>query len=780
MYTIIDNEIHIFNPSLELSWWVKENLVVPNPTYQTLVKLGKIDTIRYKHITEKLSLFRDKGDELVLPYGTIYAIWKFIKDSPVNTKFNNNGKVININEPSIRPLYDYQQKAVDALLKAKGGVLVAPCSAGKTDIMSHVIHDIGQKFLFLVHTSDLLRQFYNRIKMLYPSMDIGIINEGEYRLGRHGAVATIQTMAKLDKDLYKNDFDVVICDECFPKGTSVKTIDGYKNIEDIKLGDLVASFNHKTNTIEYKPVTHLFVKTSCNLTKVNLCNNISIVATSNHPFYTQRGYVALEDLKDGDYVLQNLWERSEERRSVQPEMELFKEKGVHLLFKGMLKERILFSRNEEKVFGQHEAFECYPSFYENGSTTYEMGKSYENCPSGSKNDCDKRKKWNFASTDKKSRRKREDSGMPKYSISRDYKEWTQGYFRVSSSNSSNKRTDTYISNMLQNRYCFTREKDSDRSGWKFSPWKKSENEGQKENRVFKWVRVESVQGIEQCDSQRCESGITVYNLEVADNNNYFVQDILVHNCVHVVSSPTLQKMFGKVVGSIPARYKFGCTATPSRGDGMIKSMYTILGANENGDFAPTYTINKCETKSLTALHTKLECNIPFDYRCLASDGTFNYNALIDILSQNQERNDLIINTAINDAKQGEKVLILCHRVEHCKLLNDKMQELGQKSVLLVGKVSDKKREAILNESTDWDIIVATYSLAKEGLDLPCLTRLIMATPIADKGMTVQCVGRIERFKENKETPIAYDIYDTQYPYCVGKWKKRDAYLKRRY
>ena len=50
-------------------------------------------------------------------------------------------------------------------------------------------------------------------------------------------------------------------------------------------------------------------------------------------------------------------------------------------------------------------------------------------------------------------------------------------------------------------------------------------------------------------------------------------------------------------------------------------------------------------------------------------------------------------------------------------------------------------------------------LAKEGLDIPRLDRLILASPHRDKATVIQSVGRIERKFKDKEEAIVYDLVD---------------------
>ena len=56
MQTRISKDILIYNPSQEIIEWCNKNIVLDNPTYTTLKLMNKEDTIRRKHIPEKLNL----------------------------------------------------------------------------------------------------------------------------------------------------------------------------------------------------------------------------------------------------------------------------------------------------------------------------------------------------------------------------------------------------------------------------------------------------------------------------------------------------------------------------------------------------------------------------------------------------------------------------------------------------------------------------------------------------------------------------------------------------
>lgn len=84
------------------------------------------------------------------------------------------------------------------------------------------------------------------------------------------------------KDIY-GEFDLIIGGSpCFVAGTLVLTDNGYKAIEDIKVGDRVLT--HKNR---YKKVINTFVKQSNVLTYIKGAGSEEIVCTPNHPFYVR-------------------------------------------------------------------------------------------------------------------------------------------------------------------------------------------------------------------------------------------------------------------------------------------------------------------------------------------------------------------------------------------------------------------------------------------------------------------------------------------------------------
>lgn len=119
--------------------------------------------------------------------------------------------------PSTITLRDYQQEAVDAILAAPSEgydrVLAAlPTGAGKTIVLAEVIRRREGRALVLAHRDELISQAADKIRMVMPGADIGIVkaqrNEGDSAI----VVASVQSLsAKRLPTL--GAFETIIADE---------------------------------------------------------------------------------------------------------------------------------------------------------------------------------------------------------------------------------------------------------------------------------------------------------------------------------------------------------------------------------------------------------------------------------------------------------------------------------------------------------------------------------------------------------------------------------------
>jgi superfamily II DNA or RNA helicase len=83
-------------------------------------------------------------------------------------------------------------------------------------------------------------------------------------------------------------------------------------------------------------------------------------------------------------------------------------------------------------------------------------------------------------------------------------------------------------------------------------------------------------------------------------------------------------------------------------------------------------------------------------------------------------------------------------------------------------------EADLKRSEKKQIVLASYSMSSEGLDIPTLNAEFLITPKTD---IVQTVGRILRAKHKFSHPIIYDFVDS-HDVFQRQWLKRKSYYKK--
>lgn len=247
--------------------------------------------------------------------------------------------------------------------------------------------------------------------------------------------------------------------------------------------------------------------------------------------------------------------------------------------------------------------------------------------------------------------------------------------------------------------------------------------------------------------------------------------VIVDECHRVAGSPTTVTMYKRVLDALKARYKYGLSATVHRSDGLIKATYCLLG-----QVAYTVSDEEVADKIMRVGIKPISTAVRISRICLNTDGTLNYTRLISYLTGNDFRNALIIQQLMQ--VKGHSALILSDRLDHLKLLQEQCPEdIADDSVMISGKMTGpkgkKEREQALEDMRTGrkHYLFATYSLAKEGLDIPCLDRLFLTTPQKDYAVVTQAIGRIDRKYDGKADAIAYDFVD-DIAYCVKAYRKR--------
>ena len=274
---------------------------------------------------------------------------------------------------------------------------------------------------------------------------------------------------------------------------------------------------------------------------------------------------------------------------------------------------------------------------------------------------------------------------------------------------------------------------------------------------------------------------TMCKLNISDYKDMW-DVIIVDECHRVAGTPTSMTQFSKVLNSLSARHKYGLSATVHRSDGMITATYSLLGK-------VIYTVpdEDIADKVMKVGIKSIGTGVGISRECLNTDGTLNYAKMINYLCSDATRTHFIGSYIV--AESDKSCLILSDRLEHLEqLMNTLPKAMREKAAMISGKMTTKKgkaeREQAIEDMREGKkkYLFATFSLAKEGLDIPCLERLFLTTPQKDYAVITQSIGRIARTYEGKADPVAYDFVDNigflmkSYKKRCTTYKKNDCYF----
>jgi len=215
------------------------------------------------------------------------------------------------------------------------------------------------------------------------------------------------------------------------------------------------------------------------------------------------------------------------------------------------------------------------------------------------------------------------------------------------------------------------------------------------------------------------------------------------------------RMFESVVSQFPAYYRFGMTASEHRADGLIETMYHVIG--------PKFHEVSQDDPRLKVVTPRVEfIETDFEYEP-AEDELLNVQQMYQAMREDQLRNNRIENIFAFNIQKNDCCLCLGDSLEHLREAQFIAQTYNRTAAFICGETPKREREKIMADmrTGKYQFLFATYQLAKLGLDIPRLNKLVLITPHRDKTTIQQAVGRIMRPFEGKGQPVVYDIYDSK-------------------
>jgi len=212
----------------------------------------------------------------------------------------------------------------------------------------------------------------------------------------------------------------------------------------------------------------------------------------------------------------------------------------------------------------------------------------------------------------------------------------------------------------------------------------------------------------------------------------------------------------------------GLSATMKRKDGLTKVLKWFLGP----------IVCKIERKGEDNVLVKAinyETNdeefnrVEKDYR-----GQIKYTTMVKKLCEFNRRSEFILKVLSDLLKKNPKqqIMILGHQKKLLHYLHDAIKH---RTIATVGYYIGGMKEEELKKTEGKKVVIATYAMAEEGLDIKTLTTLIMATPKVD---VTQSVGRILR-KKHKQA-IVVDIVDSHSLFQRHFAKRKTFYRKSKF
>ena len=227
-------------------------------------------------------------------------------------------------------------------------------------------------------------------------------------------------------------------------------------------------------------------------------------------------------------------------------------------------------------------------------------------------------------------------------------------------------------------------------------------------------------------------------------------------CHHAASDSAIE-----VLQEINAKYVYGVTATPKRGDGKEKINEFLLGPIRYRFTAK----DRAEEQNINHLvYPRFTRTVKPHHLSKTPYG----NDAYELIRNNDVRDEQIIRDVADCVQAGRTPVVLTKYVDHAKKLSERLNTYADRLILLTGANGTKARRAQveeLNKVDDSDslILVGTGSLLGEGFDFPRLDTLFMATPVSGENVVEQYVGRLNRDYDGKENVIVYDYVDSHIP-----------------
>jgi superfamily II DNA or RNA helicase len=232
--------------------------------------------------------------------------------------------------------------------------------------------------------------------------------------------------------------------------------------------------------------------------------------------------------------------------------------------------------------------------------------------------------------------------------------------------------------------------------------------------------------------------------------------------VHHISS----EVFSCALFKLVTKYMLGLSATMNRKDGTTKVFKMFLGQvvyKQERSKDENVIVRGITFQSKDEEFNELE----LDFR-----GQTAASKMLSKICNYNYRSEFILKVLRDMIAENPKQQIMMI-ASYKNILSYMFDAIRHHNICTVGYYVGGMKESALKESESKQVVLATYSMAAEGLDIKTLTTLFMITPMTN---IEQSVGRILRQK-HEFAPIVVDIIDTHDNF-QRQWSKRKSFFKK--
>ena len=235
--------------------------------------------------------------------------------------------------------------------------------------------------------------------------------------------------------------------------------------------------------------------------------------------------------------------------------------------------------------------------------------------------------------------------------------------------------------------------------------------------------------------------------------------VIVDECHHMSA-----EVFSNALFKAVAPHMLGLSATMTRKDGLSRVFKMFLGD------VIAKRARQGEIKTCVEVLRYTNDDEEFNETVLGFNGQINFSSMLTKLSQCEHRLNFIAARVERLVREENRVQVMV--LTHYRAMIDALSDRFLKAQIEHGYYVGGMKQSEQDKSSSKKVVLGTFAMAEEGLDIKTLDTLVLATSKSD---VVQAVGRVQRSPD--VTPLIVDIVDP-HPCFKRQHAKRLAFYRK--